>query len=72
MLVWYNNGPWKRTIISREELPHSYPKPHTDLLEKFINYSVPPEKFDDLAMYDGASSWSAPRERSAPAVTRKK
>ena len=54
MLVWYNNGPWKRTIVSREEVPHSFPKPHTDILEQFIDYRVPPEKFDELALYDGS------------------
>ena len=54
MLIWYNNGPWKRTIVYREEVPHSFPKPHTDVLEQFIDYRVPPEKFDDLALYDGS------------------
>jgi hypothetical protein len=65
LLIWNNNGPWKRTIVNnngpwkrtivyREEVPHSFPKPHTDILEQFIDYSVPPEKFDDLAQYDGS------------------
>jgi hypothetical protein len=54
MLVWYNNGPWKKTIISREEVPHRFPKPHSDVLEQTIDYKVPPEKFDDLARYDGS------------------
>jgi hypothetical protein len=54
MLVWYNTGPWKRTIVNREEIPHSFPKPHTDLLEQFIDYRVPVEFFDELAAYDGS------------------
>lgn len=54
MLVWHNNGPWKRTIVYKEEILHDFPKPHTDLLEQFIDYKVPPEKFDDLAQYDGS------------------
>src|SRR5215216_4333282 len=54
MLIWHNNGPWKQTIVYREEVPHSFPKPHTDILEQFIDYRVPPEKFDDLAMFDGS------------------
>ncbi|MGQ0816322.1 MAG: hypothetical protein ACT4O1_17985 [Gemmatimonadota bacterium] len=54
MLVWHNNGPWKRTILNREETPHDFPKPHTDLLEQFIDYRVPPDKFDELAAYDGS------------------
>jgi hypothetical protein len=53
-LIWYNTGPWKRTIIYRDEVPHNFPKPHTDLLEQFIDYQVPVDKFDDLAAYDGS------------------
>lgn len=54
ILVWNNNGPWKRTILHKEEAPHNFPKVHTDMLEQFIDYTVPPEKFSDLAMYDGS------------------
>ncbi len=53
-LIWYNTGPWKRTIVYRDEVPHNFPKPHTDLLEQFIDYHVPPEKFSDLAAFDGS------------------
>ena len=54
MLIWHQRGPWKRTIVYREEVPHSFPKPHTDIVEQFIDYRVPPDKFDDLAAYDGS------------------
>ncbi len=54
MLVWHNNGPWKRTILYRDEIPHSFPMPHTDLLQQFIDYRVPAGKFDELAAYDGS------------------
>lgn len=54
MMVWNGKGPWKRTILYREEVPHSFPMKHTDLLEQFLDYRVPPEKFDDLARYDGS------------------
>lgn len=54
MLVWHDNGPWKRTIVYREEIQHNFPIPHKDVLEQFVNYDVPPETFDDLAMYDGS------------------
>ena len=53
-LVWYAKGPWKRTILYRDEVPHSFPKQHTDLLEQFIDYRVPVDKYDDLAAYDGS------------------
>ncbi|MEX2153654.1 MAG: hypothetical protein WD825_09970 [Gemmatimonadaceae bacterium] len=35
-------------------MPHSFPKPHTDLLEQFIDYRVPVDKYDELAAYDGS------------------
>ncbi len=54
ILRWRNNGPWERTILYREEVPHNFPMPHTDLLEQVIKYRVPPDKFDELAAYDGS------------------
>lgn len=53
-LVWKGDGPWRKTIVSREEIPHSFPMAHTDLLEQVIDYRVPPDKFDELARYDGS------------------
>ena len=53
-LIWFENGPWKRTILYRDEVPHNFPKPHTDVLEQFIDYRVPPDKFSELAAYDGS------------------
>lgn len=53
-MIWFNNGPWKRTIIYRDEIPHNFPKPHTDVLEQFVNYRVPSEKFSEIAKYDGS------------------
>ncbi|MDQ3365604.1 MAG: hypothetical protein M3680_09260 [Myxococcota bacterium] len=54
MLVWHQRGRWKRTIVYREEVPHAFPKPHTDIVEQFIDYKVPLDKVDDLAAYDGS------------------
>ncbi len=54
MLIWYNNGPWKRTILYKKEMPHDFPKPHTDLLQQFIDYKTSVDKFDDLGHYDGS------------------
>lgn len=54
MLVWYNTGPWKRTIVYRHPVPHNFPMPHSDFLEQTINYAVPPERFDDIAKFDGS------------------
>ncbi|MFN2567585.1 MAG: hypothetical protein ABR499_21535 [Gemmatimonadaceae bacterium] len=53
-LIWFDTGPWKRTIVYRDEVPHNFPKPHTDVLEQFIDYKVPAGKFDAIAAYDGS------------------
>jgi hypothetical protein len=54
MLVWKNNGPWKRTILYKQEIPHEFPEHHTDFLQQVIDYRVPADKFDDLAKFDGS------------------
>lgn len=54
MLIWHNSGPFKRTIVYKEEIQHDFPMPHKDVLEQFIDYEVPSDKFDDLAMFDGS------------------
>ncbi|MGI9166919.1 MAG: hypothetical protein ACR2G5_11155 [Pyrinomonadaceae bacterium] len=53
-LIWYHNGPWKRTIVYRDEVLHNFPAPHTDVIEGFIDYQVPLEKFGELAEFDGS------------------
>ncbi|MFD1363378.1 hypothetical protein [Lentibacillus salinarum] len=53
-LIWYNNGPWKRTIVYRDAIPHDFPQPHTDVIENYINYAVPPELFSEIATFDGS------------------
>ena len=54
MMIWKNNGPWKKTIVFAKEHNHEFPMMHTDVMQQFIDYKVPPEKFDDLAMFDGS------------------
>ncbi len=54
MLTWHNNGPWKRTIVHRDTIPHHFPMPHPDLLEQVVNYRAPLDRYDDIAMYDGS------------------
>ena len=53
-LIWYNNGPWKRTIVFRDEVPHDFPEPHTDVLEQFIDYHVPADKAGLVAQLEGS------------------
>jgi hypothetical protein len=53
-LIWYNNWPWKRTIVYRDAVPHNFPTTHPDFLEQTINYRTPIDAFDTLAYYDGS------------------
>jgi hypothetical protein len=53
-LIWYRNGPWKRTVIVRDEIPHNFPTPHTDFITQSIDYHVPVERLSDLARFDGS------------------
>ena len=53
-LVWYDNGPWKRTEVHRNGPEHRFPVPHVDHLYQFVDYQVPPERHDDLARFDGS------------------
>jgi hypothetical protein len=53
-LIWFNNGPWKRTMVYRDEVPHNFPKPHTDVLEQFVEYRVPVDKYAEIAAFDGS------------------
>jgi hypothetical protein len=53
-LTWYDNGPWKRTVLHREEIEHNFPLPHEDVLEQTVNYRVPIGKIADLVKYDGS------------------
>ena len=54
MLIWHDNGPWKRTIITSDETAHDFPTPHTDFITQTINYDVPVEKLPELAEFDGS------------------
>lgn len=53
-MIWYNNGPWKRTELFNAEIPHNFPAPHNDMLEQVIDYRVPPEKVQEVLAYDGS------------------
>ncbi|WP_052131424.1 hypothetical protein [Planococcus sp. CAU13] len=53
-LFWFYNGPWKRTVVYRDEIPHDFPEPHSDMLESVIDYHVPPDKVSDIAAFDGS------------------
>ena len=52
--IWGKAGPWKRTIVFREEYPHDFPMAHTDVMQQWLDYKAAPDKYDELAMYDGS------------------
>ncbi len=54
MMMWNNTGQWKKTVVYAKEFKHDFPMPHTDVMEQWIDYKVPQEKFSDLAKYDGS------------------
>jgi hypothetical protein len=53
-LTWRRPGPWKRMIASKTFYRHNFPAPHIDAVESVIDYRVPPEKFSELAKFDGS------------------
>jgi hypothetical protein len=53
-LHWSDVGEWKRVIAQREFFPHEFPAPHNDSIESVLDYQVPPEKFSELAAFDGS------------------
>ncbi len=54
LLIWHRNGPWKRTIVSRDEIVHDFPTTHTDYITQVVDYRIPPERCDDIAAFDGS------------------
>jgi hypothetical protein len=53
-LMWHRRGPWKRIVASTAFYQHDFPAPHSDSVESVIDYRVPPEKFTELATFDGS------------------
>lgn len=53
-MTWYNNGPWKRTVVFPDQIPHDFPEPHVDCLEQTIDYHVPAEKVGLVGQVDGS------------------
>lgn len=55
-LIWYNNKPWKKTIIYRDQFQHNFPSPHADFIEQTVNYLIPEDKMDEIAKFNGSIS----------------
>ena len=57
LLIWYNNGPWAKTVVSSEPDEHLFPMPHKDSVEQSIFYKVDLEKLKDLTWFDGSVTY---------------
>jgi len=53
-LFWYRNGPWKRTMVTRDVVLHNFPAPHSDYLTQYIDYKVPTDLFDEVGLFDAS------------------
>lgn len=53
-MAWYDNGPWKRTVLHRDGAQHNFAHTHRDILEQTVAYRVPLEKFAELAEFNGS------------------
>jgi hypothetical protein len=62
----------ERTELFRDGVPHEFPKEHTDYLEQFIDYHVPPEAADELTTYDGSVMIERTKGESPRGATRRR
>ncbi len=53
-MIWRDAGPFKRIMLTKEELPHDFPLPHMDYLEHTISFKVPNDKADDVHAFDAS------------------
>ncbi|HXH73467.1 MAG TPA: hypothetical protein VNJ08_00780 [Bacteriovoracaceae bacterium] len=54
MLIWEKTGPFKRTIVYKQETSHRFPFAHKDVLEQVVDYRVPAAKVDELFKFNGS------------------
>jgi hypothetical protein len=57
-VVWHNAGPYKRIMVTKNEVPHDLPKPHMDFIEHTIAFDVPTQKVGDLVAFDSSMTIS--------------
>lgn len=58
MMVWKNNGPWKKTVIYSESVNHNFPIPHSDVIQQFVHFKVPAGKLDELSLFNGSIEYN--------------
>jgi len=61
-LVWYNNGPWQKTVVYRKAWPNSLAARDKDYLEQTIFYQVPNDKINTLKDFNPRIAVNKARE----------
>lgn len=56
LIIWLDKKQWRMITITKTEYEHSFPIDHTDVLQQTVSYKVPPELYDDLALFNGSLS----------------
>lgn len=50
-LIWYDNGPWKRTVIYCNPVLTGFPEQHEVFLEQTIEYTIPANLSSDVSAF---------------------
>jgi len=53
-LIWHENSPFARTVLSKETDTHNFPMPHEDFLEQTVKLQVPVERYEDVTRLSGS------------------
>ena len=53
-IAWFDNWPWKRTVLYRDGDLHKFPIAHRDVLWQTVNYKVAPNRLAAILAYNGS------------------
>ncbi len=54
ILIWNDKGPYSKIVLVPDEQTHLFPVPHTDFLSHTVKVTIPNDKLDELAAFDGS------------------
>lgn len=54
MLVWHEQKPWKRIVVSKDMTDHDFPVPHQDYVHQFVDYKIESQTVDEITEFDGS------------------
>jgi len=61
-LTWYNNGPWKKTVVYRQAYEGEYDAKSPSVLQQTITYRVPADRFTAVDSFDSRLTADRSRE----------